>query len=441
MANIFSWKGQIQRALEFNQRAFELAEGSEDKELTSASLINMAELSHLLRDYNKAKMYAERAIKIGYQPFLAYQLGSLIDILLDLDDIKNAKMCFQRISELREKDSSRFNDMIYRYYKALLLKSSLRAKDRVKSEILFKEIIDDEEISGSIKGFHGEKYIFAIINLCDLLLIELSITNYPEIIDEIQPYMQKLLDFSEQQHSYWILCETHLLQAKLALISLNLEEAQRFLTQGQRIAEKYGFHLLAQKISNEHDELLKRLDMWENLRTSETSLTERIRLARLNEQMENMTRKRVIEKRELMNEDPILILIVSEGGVPIFTQSFAEDQSFEDHLFGGFFTAINSFISDKFSEGLDRAIFGDHTLLMSSLPPFFICYVFKGQSYSAQQRIRYFIDNIKNNQTVWQTFRDFYRLNKEIELKDIPSLEPLIKEIFIDKSIQLEGLL
>ncbi|MCK4779150.1 MAG: hypothetical protein KAT57_03135, partial [Candidatus Lokiarchaeota archaeon] len=209
------------------------------------------------------------------------------------------------------------------------------------------------------------------------------------------------------------------------------------LTQAQQIAERFGLKLLSIKISNEHDELLKQLNMWENLKESSSSLKERMEFARLNEQVENMIQKRAVEVPELSDEEPVLLLIVSEGGRPIFSKLFVKEQAFEDHLFGGFFTAINSFINEKFSEGLDRATFGEHTLLMNSVSPFLICYVFKGQSYLAQQRIRYFIDKIQNDEDIWQNFKKFYQLNKEIQLKDIPSLEPLINEIFMDKTIPL----
>jgi len=180
--------------------------------------------------------------------------------------------------------------------------------------------------------------------------------------------------------------------------------------------------------------------MWENLKESKASLNERMELAHLNEQMENMIRKRAIEVPELSDEEPVFFLIVSEGGRPIFSQSFIEDQKFEDHLLGGFLSAINSFIGEMFSEGLDRVSFGEHTLIMTPVPPFFMCYVFKGQSYSAQHRIRYFIDKIQNDEPVWQTFNKFNQVNREIQLKDIPSLEPLINEIFIRKTIHLNGL-
>jgi len=159
-ANICTWKGEIHRSLALNKRAFELAKDSQNKELTSASLTNIAEKYDFLGNYEKAKEYAERAIKIRYQPWLIYQLGFMIDILLHKDDIKGANHYFQQISEIREKEKSNLNDILYRYYKALILKTSLRSKNRVKSEKLFKQIFDTEEITGGIENILGSKTYF-----------------------------------------------------------------------------------------------------------------------------------------------------------------------------------------------------------------------------------------------------------------------------------------
>ena len=147
-----------------------------------------------------------------------------------------------------------------------------------------------------------------------------------------------------------------------------------------------------------------------------------------------MITKREINVPQLSDEEPVLLLIVSEGGVPFFSQSFMMDKSFEDHLFGGFFTAINTFINETFSEGLERASFGEHTLLMNSVSPFLMCYVYKGQSYTAQNRIKSFINEIKSNKELWNTFEKFYQMNRKIDTTDIPSLESLIQEIFIQKN-------
>ncbi|GAG88085.1 unnamed protein product, partial [marine sediment metagenome] len=287
---------------------------------------------------------------------------------------------------------------LYLLNKALILKRSPRTRNRAKAEEILTQILENEDLD-------FEFILTALTNLCELLLTELRMTNDFEVLEEINPLINRLLSITESTGSYSILCETYLLQAKLSLLSFDMKKAQQFLTQAQQIAEKFGLKLLAIKISNEHDGLLKQLNMWETLKESSSSLKERMEFARLNEQMENIVQKRVLESPELSDEEPVLLIIISEGGVPMFSKIFVKDQAFEDHLFGGFISAINSFVSEKFSEGLDRAIFGEYTLLMNSISPFLTCYVFKGKSYSAQQRIKYFIEELRKEKTVWQTLK------------------------------------
>ena len=390
-------------------------------------------------DLDKALSYMEKSLALYDEtvereaigiPVINLILYDLFELSIAKGNFDHARLYYQQFDLLPVKGIR--HEFSLRLFKAQLLKISKRVHNRSKAEKILKQLIDEE-------GIDIEYYYIASINLCDLLLFELGVTNDLEVLDELQSYITRLLDIAEKTGSYSILCETYLLQAKLSLLTFDIKKAQRFLTQAQQIAERFGLKLLSIKISNEHDELLKQLNMWENLKESSSSLKERMEFARLNEQVENMIQKRAVEVPELSDEEPVLLLIVSEGGRPIFSKLFVKEQAFEDHLFGGFFTAINSFINEKFSEGLDRATFGEHTLLMNSVSPFLICYVFKGQSYLAQQRIRYFIDKIQNDEDIWQNFKKFYQLNKEIQLKDIPSLEPLINEIFMDKIIPLNS--
>jgi hypothetical protein len=227
------------------------------------------------------------------------------------------------------------------------------------------------------------------------------------------------------------LCNTLILQAKISLLNFNLKEARRYLTQAQKIAERYGIKRLAMKISQEHDELIRQSEMWENFKLSEMSLPERWKLIGLSEQMEKIVKKRMIEPPELFEEEPVLLLIVSEGGVPFFSHSFIQDKTFESHLFGGFLTTIDYFINETFSEGLDRAVFGEYTLLMKSVPPFFIAYIFKGQSYYALQKMNSFIGNLQKNTDIWMKLLRYFRANQTIQLIDFSSLDSLITDTFL----------
>jgi len=434
---IYNTKGYFDRAIEIWEQQMKVAQEISSKRETIDALHHIGSVYRNKGDLDKALSYMEKSLALYDEtvereaigiPVISLILYDLFELSIAKGNFDHARLYYQQFDLLPVKGIR--HEFSLRLFKAQLLKISKRVHNRSKAEKILKQLIDEE-------GIDIEYYYIASINLCDLLLFELGVTNDLEVLDELQSYITRLLDIAEKTGSYSILCETYLLQAKLSLLTFDIKKAQRFLTQAQQIAERFGLKLLSIKISNEHDELLKQLNMWENLKESSSSLKERMEFARLNEQVENMIQKRAVEVPELSDEEPVLLLIVSEGGRPIFSKLFVKEQAFEDHLFGGFFTAINSFINEKFSEGLDRATFGEHTLLMNSVSPFLICYVFKGQSYLAQQRIRYFIDKIQNDEDIWQNFKKFYQLNKEIQLKDIPSLEPLINEIFMDKTIPL----
>jgi tetratricopeptide (TPR) repeat protein len=423
-AVIHGFKGEIQQALELNKRAYELAKDTGNKDLISASLNNIADQYYQMKDYDKAIKYAKEAVKVDYKRFLPVPLWSLIEILVGMGDIKEAKVYLDQLREKSEKFD--IKPHFYLYSKALILKSTLRARDRIKAEDIFKELAMDNTLLSELR-------INTIINLCDLYLTELRITNDVDIINEIHPYIQELLNITENQHIYTYLAETYCLQAKLSLLTLNLKEAKQFLTQAQKIADSYGIKRLAMKISNEHDELLRKTKMWENLKISEVPISERLELTGLNEQMENMLKRRLVEVPEISKEDPVILLILTEGGNLLFSKKFVEDFSFEDDILGGFLTTVNYIINEVFSEGLDRAVFGQYTLLMMPLQPFLICYVFKGASYYAYNKIKNFLDSIQNDNVIWQSFQDYFQKSKLIQVESIPSLESLITEIFLEK--------
>ena len=122
-----------------------------------------------------------------------------------------------------------------------------------------------------------------------------------------------------------------------------------------------------------------------------------------------------------------------EGGVLIFSYPFTDEWKRDSELFGSFLSAFTSFSDEYFSEGLDRAKFGQYTVLMKPLETFSVCYLFKGQSYPAKQKLLQFTENIQNTEPVMKTLKKFYKTSQMLELKDFPFLEAFITDIFIGK--------
>ncbi|TFG15429.1 MAG: tetratricopeptide repeat protein [Promethearchaeota archaeon] len=413
-------------SLEFHMKSLEIFQKLDNKWYI-CNILNNIGLTYCDKgDYKLSMKYLEESLMLWekYKLNIGAVLDSLVYVALEIGDVSLAQKYFNRLEErYKQKKEDTFRKVIYQYNKAVLLKRSSRIRDIAKSEKLLKQIAQDEN------AFFDYR-LYAYIHLCDILVTEFRLNYEDVILDELNAYIPKLLRMAEESRSYLVFCETFILQAKLALLKFDINSAQRFLTQAQKIAETKQIKRLAIKISYEHDKLIEQIDLWKNLKESDIPISERWRLVGLNEQMEIMKKKGLQDVPEILDEKPVYLLIISQGGMPFFSQSFTNDKKFEEHLFGGFFITLNSFIMQNFSEGLNRASFGEYTLLMNDFSPFLSCYIFKGQSYSAQKRIISFLNEIKNDRETWKSFNEFYQMNREIGIKDIPHLEFLIQETF-----------
>jgi hypothetical protein len=256
-------------------------------------------------------------------------------------------------------------------------------------------------------------------------------TNELEVIDELESRITQLLEIAEKSRSYWILCETYLLRAKIALISSDLEEARRLLTKGQQIAEKFGLNRLAMSISEEHDKLLNELSLWEGLKESNAPMGERIKLAGLADQVKHMTKKRVKEHPKFEAEQPILFAIMTKEGEMVLSSPFTADMAIDETHFGEFLTSCLTFCDQIFSESFDRVKFGQYTILISAIEHICIYYMFQGHSYSAQQKLTHFCEAINKDPTLMKILENNVNENKIISINEHPSLENLIVESFL----------
>ncbi|MFX1524210.1 MAG: tetratricopeptide repeat protein [Promethearchaeota archaeon] len=432
LALVFSFQGEIDRCIRLYEQSLAIFKELDNKRKIAVTLNNLGDEYRREGDLDRALKCLEESValhqELGNLRDIATSHDYLIQILIDKGDLERAKLCLYDLEQLNSKIKNKKRNLWYLFDKALLLKTSPRARNRIKAEDIFNQLLEDKD------SRQYELIIMTLLNLCELHLVELRVTNDTEVLDEINPLIVQLLDIAEKSHSYWVLSETYLLQAKLSLLTFDIKKTKRFLTKAQKIAESYGMKQLAMKISYEYDKLLKQTEIWKNLKETESSLSERWKYAGINEQIENMLKKRVIDVPEVSNEDPVLLLIVSEGGRALFSHSFIKEKSIDSEIFGGFLATIDYFIKELFSEGLDRAVFGEYTLLMKSMPPFFVSYIFGGDAYYANNKANLFIEQLQNKKEIWDTLLEAFQINQYVYLKDNPSLELLIKEIFIEKA-------
>jgi len=425
-------KGELEKALSYYELAFSYFEKTNNSYYSLGVWNNLALVYRAQGKLDKSVELLNKCIKLSDKlennwSKVGYNV-SMVEILLDKGDIENAKKYSERVKQMRDIEKTPYINRDYTYTEALILKKSPRTQNRAKAENLLRSLIQDENTVSEIK-------IEGLIHLCDLLINELKLTQEIEIVKEIKPLIKQLLLLTEKSQSYWYYAETYVLQARLALLTLDIKIARQLLTKAQYIAEKHSFDPLVKKISSEHDELLQKLDIWEELKDSDSNLSDRLKLANLDEHIKFMIQKRRNGIPDIAEEKPIMILVISEGGIPTFSKLFAETFIIEDDLISGFLKAFNTFSGEIFSEGLDRASFGQFTLLMKPLSTFLVCYLFKGQTLSAQRKMKVFVENLEQNKQLLEKFNEYYKSNQVIKMEDLPSLNSLITEIFMQKNI------
>ncbi|MFX0179058.1 MAG: tetratricopeptide repeat protein [Candidatus Hodarchaeota archaeon] len=418
--------GELDLALEYTKQSLAIAEEIGNKSYVAQCFNNISliyrqkgNLEHAIEVLKRNLMIWE---ELNIKMRLIAGLDSLFIVSLDANSIKQAEHYLLRMQQINKQEKDKMAYVACRINKALLLKISSNSLDKEKAKEILQQVVEEEIINWELT----ER---ALLHLCDIFLLELQISNNQEILNEIVPLISRLSEFAEFQHSYRLLAEIGLLQGKLALIQMNLGDARKFFTKAERIADEHGLHLLARTISTEHDMLLEQLEKWENLRKAKTSISERLKLVEIDKTIDHMKGKKMIEPPDLVEEDPIILIIMSKAGNVYFNHTFIKNWDHSD-LFSSFISAFNTFSSEIFAKTIDRIKIGENVIFIKPVEPFIACYVSKGQSYPAIKKLNKFSYFIKNKKEIWDILNKAAKTSQELSVNNSPLLGAVINEIF-----------
>lgn len=430
IAYAFQEKGELNKALEFDQKALSQVPDGEffiQMSVKAAIYRSMGAIYRQKGDLDQALDYFVRDHDFlkKINP-LRGNFFSIIQVLLDMKDFTQAQIYLQQYKELSEKFESELFTYGYQTARALTLKASSRMQDFFEAQIILKRLIEEKPKTSNLISAN-----LILINLCDCYFKEFRLSNQIEVLDDIEPIIDILQNIAKTQNSYSSLANVKLLQAKLALLQINMVGARKLLTEAQKIADEHDLQLLAGEISREHDHLLEELKIWESIKKEKVSVAERLKLASIDGVMQRMQGKRAIELSDVSVEKPILLLIMDKSGINYFNHSFIGELDFDD-LFSSFMSAFNTFSGEIFSSSIDRVKIADNTILINPIEPFLVCYVIKGQSYPAQQKLNRFTEIIKSTEEIWEALNRASKTSEMLELNNPPSLGNIVKEIFIN---------
>ncbi|MHA2288593.1 MAG: tetratricopeptide repeat protein [Promethearchaeota archaeon] len=422
-------RGELDLALEYTKQSLASAEEVSNNNFIAQCLNNLSLIYRQKGNLNRAMEALERSLSIweesGDKMKILGCMDSLFIIALDVNSIEQAQKYLLRMQQINEQVKNKMSDLACRVNISLMLKNSSDSLDQEKAKKLLQQIVKEEIINWEFT----ER---ALLHLCDIFILEYQIHHNQEAFSELNVLITRLLDFAEFQSSFRLLAETYLLQGKLALIQMNLGDARQLFTKAERIADEHGLQILARTISTEHDKLLEQLEQWQDFSKDKTPISERFKYVEIDKTLNHMMGKQMIEPPELVEEDPILLLIMNEAGNTCFNHTFIEDWDFR-HLFSSFISAFNTFSSEIFSKTIDRIKIGENIIFLQPIETFLTCYVSRGQSYPAMKKLNKFSDSINENKKILEVLNRAAKASRELHIEDLPILGSMIKEIFAYK--------
>jgi tetratricopeptide (TPR) repeat protein len=392
---IYERIGKFNEALNYLKKSSEIISKTENISLNCAILDNIGNIYRQLGDLDQSQQYLLQAInlgeKLGNNFKMTHYYFDIIRTLLEQKNIEQAQQYLLKFGKIVDIENSKAVIFRYKIAQALVLKESHRARDRYQAQTILLDLVKEAD-------YDYNYMIDVIINLCDLLITDLQITNEQEIITEINELITRLQKIAEKYGSHSLFGESFLLRAKLSLVTLDLIGSRELLIKAQKIAEKNGLTNLAIHVSNEHDYLLKEESKLLEMKNSNAGLTERIQYSGIHKQISIMNLEKGYKESEVKEEQPLLFVIMNETGIALYKYSFSHLIQIDGQLLSGFLSAINSFCTEFLSGSFDRAKIGDNFLALARSPPFVICYIFKGNSYLAQKKIKNFLKKFDENQ-------------------------------------------
>ncbi|NPE09329.1 MAG: hypothetical protein GNW80_13670 [Asgard group archaeon] len=267
LAAMYFDQGKIDLALDITLNALEnLPLSSQNYSIGLAQQL-LGKIYHAKGDFNLALDHAQKSLRVQTKMEVTHHLIDtlllLITISVDKGDINLAKNYLEKLDKITRENESRYFNQTLEVGKALILKASSRPKKWIKAIEILEIVVKDEILNHTLT-------VFAMINLCELLINEFSISGDTEVLLELENYTETLTVIAKKQNAYNLKIEannirllTLWLKAQFSIVEIDIQKAKKLLVQARDMADEEGLIKLAEKITRQQGELIARIDHWD----------------------------------------------------------------------------------------------------------------------------------------------------------------------------------
>ena len=291
LAKINVQKGELDEALEYLDQLMTIHEGFQNQIGISDVLSEQGVIywQKGMKEQALSSMQDGLEIrkKIDNKDLIVTSLSYLIQFNVELNNLEGARKYFESLVLINKETKIKQVSQNYKFSEALILKTSSDLRDRLKAEVLFEQLIE-EDISYSL-------LVQVLLNLCDLLILEMKETNDPKVLEKIYKNVNKLQEMAEKNNSHLLQVETIRMNAQLALLEFDIDNARALLLKALNIAQKNNFDRLVLDLLSQQEKLTKQSIELRNLEKTSSTISQRMTVVDLNSTVSSIKRTSITE--------------------------------------------------------------------------------------------------------------------------------------------------
>jgi len=261
-------KGEFDKVLEICYSILDSLKDNKKPYNEPSVYYEMGKTFHMKGDYNLALENVQKALKLfkrfNAELFIARSLFTLLQISIDKNDKVLYTKYLEELDAFVKLHPTNFFEQMYRTAQAIVLKASSRPRDWAKAVDILIDVVNEKFTKF---GFN----LVALINLCELLMNEFSISGDAQVLKELEFYVDELSELALMQNVYHLRLEannlhiiTHWLKAQKSMVELDFQKAKTLLENTRKIADEKGLYRLAEKLTQQQEKLLVQLSQWDD---------------------------------------------------------------------------------------------------------------------------------------------------------------------------------
>jgi tetratricopeptide (TPR) repeat protein len=273
MGSIFESRGSLDEALELHKKSEKIRNSIDHQQDLSRSYRDTARVYWKKGILETASRYFLKSLKIEQitknETDLSKTYFSLVILSSDMDQIADANRYLRSIEKLANESTNKLIDIQYQLAHAYLLKQKNQIELKAEAQQIFKRITESKNIEFSL-------LLFALTNLCELLIFELQVYGGTEVFEEVKELVGKIHALAKENKLSLLLAEAYAIEANIALFELHIDQAKEYLTKAFAIAEEHGFNRLKSKLIEQRENLDEEIKKWIDLINKNASFIERV---------------------------------------------------------------------------------------------------------------------------------------------------------------------